>query len=206
MTAPRLARATPNRCLPHKIPINRLFLVLACAVVVTTAEAKQAPPAQVSEEINECVLAPDPQNDGDSFLVRLPDGRNATFRLYFVDAAEEHLSGKRATRQVRYFRITPGRLALLGKQARVFTERSLAQPFTVFTRWQSNFDEGRYFAFVQTADGKDLAELLVRSGLAIPRGERATTPYGRGVSVQVGRLRELERLAQRDCVGGWAQP
>ena len=88
----------------------------------------------------------------------------------------------------------------------MFTGRALGEPFTVFTHWHANFDEGRYFAFVQTSEGKDLAELLVRNGLAILRGDRAATPYGRGSLSQVRRLRELERLAQRERLGGWVQP
>ena len=182
------------------------LLVVVALLFVSAADARSSPSARRFERLDGCTLAPDPLNDGDSFVVRLPDGRLPTFRLYFVDAAEQHLSGKRSTRQTRYFRIRSSRLAAIGREATAFTARSLAEPFTVVTRWQSNFDEGRYFAFVQTSDGKDLAELLVRNGLAIPRGERTDTPYGRGSASQVRRLKELERLAQKDRAGGWGQP
>lgn len=150
-------------------------------------------------------MQPHDSTDGDSFLIRISDGRTATFRLYFVDAPEEHLSGTRSTRHARYFRIKPSRLVALGREARGFTARALAEPFTVYTRWQSNFDEGRYFAFVRTSDDKDLAELLVRSGLALPRGERTDSTYGRNSRSQHRRLKELERLAQADQVGGWVR-
>ena len=186
-----------------------LLLLIVTLVLVTAADAEGTRRSLLTgqfERFDGCVLNPNPLNDGDSFVVRFADERLATFRLYFVDAPEEHLSGKRSTRQARHFRVRPGRLTAVGREATAFSARALAEPFTVFTRWQSNFDERRYLAFVQTSDGKDLAELLVRNGLAIPSGERAPTPYGRGSSSQVRRLRELERLAQRDRVGGWAQP
>lgn len=35
-----------------------------------------------------CRLVENRRNDGDSFMVRLPDGREALFRLYFADAPE----------------------------------------------------------------------------------------------------------------------
>ena len=186
-------------------PLLLQWVVLLVLVSANIAEARPPPAPEQFEQVDGCVLAADALNDGDSFLVQLRDGRRATFRLYFVDAAEEHLSGNASTRQARYFRIKPGRLTALGREARAFTARALAEPFTLYTRWQSNFDEGRYFVFVQTADGKDLAELLVRHGLAILRGERTDTPYGRRSLSQVRRLKELERLAQADQVGGWAR-
>ena len=184
--------------------ITRLWIALVCLVAVNSCEGELPP--RLFERFDGCVLTPDPLNDGDSFVAQLPNGQSATFRLYFVDAAEEHLSGRRSTRQARYFRVTSGRVAALGREARAFTARALAEPFTIYTHWRANFDEGRYFAFIRTSDDKDLAELLVRHGLAIPRGERADTPYGRNSRSQHRRLKELERLAQADQVGGWAKP
>ena len=40
------------------------------------------------EEFTGCRLENHRQNDGDSFHVRLPDGRVEQFRLYYVDAPE----------------------------------------------------------------------------------------------------------------------
>ena len=42
-------------------------------------------PAKPFERFDDCVLEPDEWTDGDSFRVRLPDGRLETFRLYLVD-------------------------------------------------------------------------------------------------------------------------
>jgi hypothetical protein len=49
------------------------------------ASAQKPPSAKPFERLDGCVLAPDEWTDGDSFRVRLPDGRLETFRLYFVD-------------------------------------------------------------------------------------------------------------------------
>ena len=183
---------------PRSIAFCHCIALLA-VIAVHTAPARTLPPPELFDRFDGCLLVPDQLTDGDSFLARLPNGRNVMFRLYFVDAAEEHLSGKRSTRQARYFRITPGRLAALGREARAFTARALVEPFTLFTRWQSNFDEGRYFAFMRTFDDKDLAELLVRNGLAIPRGARAPTQYGRGSSSQVRRPRSWSGLRSENA-------
>ena len=190
-----------------RLMIFRQLFVLLVLISANTADARTPRLPEQLERFDGCVLTPDQLNDGDSFLVQLPDGRRSIFRLYFVDTAEEHLSGSQTARQATSFRIDRHRLGAIGRDAAALTAHALAKPFTVFTRWQSNFDEGRYLAFVRTADGKDLAELLVRKGLAIlGRGERTDSPYGRNSRSQFRRLKELERLAQADRVGGWAEP
>ena len=46
--------------------------------------------------------------------------------------------------------------------AQVLTAAALSKPFTIQTRWRPVFGPTpRYYAFVFTTDGKDLAELLV---------------------------------------------
>ena len=52
------------------------------------AIARKAPSSKPFERFDGCVLEPDEWTDGDSFRVRLPDGRLETFRLYFVDTTE----------------------------------------------------------------------------------------------------------------------
>jgi endonuclease YncB( thermonuclease family) len=41
--------------------------------------------------------------DGDSFRVRLRDGRLETFRLYFADTTKSRTRGKRSDEQAAYF-------------------------------------------------------------------------------------------------------
>ncbi|MGH9882290.1 MAG: hypothetical protein ACRD6N_12710 [Pyrinomonadaceae bacterium] len=60
-------------------------LALLLLVSVGGASAQKALPAKPFERFDGCVLAPDEWTDGDSFRVRLLDGRSETFRLYFVD-------------------------------------------------------------------------------------------------------------------------
>lgn len=67
----------------------------------------------------------------------------------------------------------------LGEVARAYTARALAQPFTIQTRWRPVFGPRRYYAFVYTANGSDLAELLVWNGLARIYGTHTPTPDGR---------------------------
>lgn len=81
----------------------RLALFLLVSVV---ASAQKAPSAKPFERFDGCVLEPDEWTDGDSFRVRLPDGRLETFRLYFVDTTESRSRGKRSDEQAAYFGLT----------------------------------------------------------------------------------------------------
>lgn len=190
--------------MPCSRPVLPHVWVFASLLVVSITEARRPPQLAAFERFDACVLTPDQRTDGDSFRVQLPDGRLETFRLYFVDTLETQLSGKRSRKQAHYFNLDRESAVALGHEAKAFTARALAEPFTVYTRWHALSGGTRYYAFVQTADGKDLAELLVRHGLARVRGRRSTTPYGRSRRIQFSRLRELERLAQAEQVGGWA--
>jgi hypothetical protein len=59
----------------------RLALILL--VSVAGALAQKAPPAKPFERFEGCVLEPDEWTDGDSFRVRLPDGRLKDVSLVF---------------------------------------------------------------------------------------------------------------------------
>jgi len=92
----------------------------------------------------------------------------------------------------------------VGRQAKVFTANALAQPFTIYTRWRSVFGPTRYYAIVITSGGRDLNELLVRSGLARIYGTRTTLPDGRDSHEYLGNLHALEneaKAAKRHPVG-----
>ena len=64
------------------------------------------------------MLEPDDWTDGDSFRVRLPDGRLETFRLYLVDTTESRSCGKRSDEQAAYFGLTRVDAIKLGKEER----------------------------------------------------------------------------------------
>ena len=69
-------------------------------------------------------------------------------------------------RSATYFGMMRAEAVELGKEAKAFTAAALQRPFTIQTRWRKVFGLTRYYACVFTADGNDLAELLVRNGLA----------------------------------------
>jgi endonuclease YncB( thermonuclease family) len=97
---------------------------------VVEASAQKAPPAKPSERFDGCVLEPDEWTDGDSFRVRLPDGRLETFRLYFVDTTESRSRGNRSDEQAAYFGLTREQAVKLGQTAKAFTAAALQRPFT----------------------------------------------------------------------------
>jgi endonuclease YncB( thermonuclease family) len=174
--------------------------VLLLLVGVVEAPAQKAPSAKPFERFDGCVLTPDEWTDGDSFRVRLPDGRLETFRLYFVDTTESRSRGKRSD---DYFGLTRAEAIKLGEEAKASTAAALQRPFTIQTRWRRVFGPTRYYACVFTADGNDLAELLVRNGLARIYGTRTPLPDGRDSRSSLATLRDLEQQAKSAELGGW---
>ena len=188
----------------NQLPVLRacglFWLVLGIHGIVV---AQTAPQAKPFERFEGCVLEPDEWTDGDSFRVRLPDGRLETFRLYFVDTTESRLHSSRSDEQAAYFGITKPEAVQLGERAKDFSAAALAKPFTIYTRWRPVFGPSRYYAIVLTADGRDLNELLVRAGLARIYGTRTPLPDGRDSRVYLTRLRTLEAEAKLAKRGAW---
>ena len=164
---------------------------------------KKLPPQKPFERFDGCVLEPDEWTDGDSFRVRLPGGRLETFRLYFVDTTESRSRGKRSDEQAAYFGLTRPGAVKLGEEAKAFTTAAPKRPFTIQTRWRPVFGSPRYYAFVFTADGSDLAELLVKNGLARIYGTRTPLPDGRNSRTYLATLADLEQQAKSAGLGGW---
>src|SRR4051812_22562128 len=156
------------------------------------SSAQTAPHAKPFERFDGCVVEPDEWTDGDSFRVRLPDGRLETFRLYFVDTTESRSMSNRSDEQAAYFGISRDAAIELGKAAKALTARALSRPFTIYTRWRSVFGPRRHYAFVITADENDLAEMLVRHGLARIYGTRTRLPDGRNSRSYREYLTQLE--------------
>ncbi len=180
-----------------------IIAAIALLVSVVGASAQKAPSAKPFERFDGCVLAPDEWTNGDSFRVPLLDGRLETFRLYFVDTTESRTRGKRSDEQAAYFGLTRADAVKLGKEAKAFTAAALQRPFTIQTRWRPVFGSPRYYAFVFTADGNDLAELLVRNGLARIYGTRTPLPDGRDSRTYLATLAGLEQQAKSAGLGGW---
>ena len=143
---------------------------------------------------------------GDSFRVR--SGTNEfRLRLYFVDTPETNLIYPERTRQQsEYFGVTLDESMKAGRQARDLTRDTLREPFVVWTRWAigaGRSKEPRYYGLVQVGTN-GLAEVLVRNGLAQPKGLRPNLPTGEKATAYVDRLLTLEAEAKKQRAGLWA--
>ena len=157
-------------------------------------------------------LINNPANDGDSFLVEA-NGKSFRVRLYFVDCPETSVSSEsdaqRVREQTRYFGLSQAaRTIHFGNEAKTFVERILAKPFTVHTAFASALGrsaKGRVYGFITTADGNDLASLLVKNGFARTHGIGRKTPDGVSRDEMIERLRDLEISAISKRIGIWSE-
>jgi competence ComEA-like helix-hairpin-helix protein len=164
------------------------------------------------QKFDGCRLVGSAANDGDSFIAQTTN-RQIHVRLYFVDCPETFVStdaeAKRVREQARHFGVPDAaRVVKYGAEAKAFTEKALEKPFTVHTAFASAMGRsagGRVYAFVTTADGKDLASLLVENGLARAFGARRQTPDGTSSEQMQQRLADLEAQAMLKRAGIWAE-
>jgi len=151
-------------------------------------------------------------NDGDSFLVEA-NGKSFHVRLYFVDCPETLIASKsdarRVREQARYFGLSSAtRIIHFGNEAKTFVERILTKPFTVHTAFASALGrsaKGRIYGFIITADGDDLASLLVKNGFARTHGIGRETPNGIPRDEMVERLHDIETSAMLKRIGIWSE-
>mgnify|MGYP001576611961 FL=1 len=157
-------------------------------------------------------LVKNPANDGDSFLVKANE-KSFHVRLYFVDCPETSISFKsdaqRVREQTRYFGlISAERTIHFGNEAKIFVERILAKPFTLYTDFASALGrspKGRMYGFIITADGNDLASLLVKNGFARTHGVGRKTPAGTSRDEMFEILRDMEISAILKHIGIWSE-
>lgn len=163
------------------------------------------------EKIEGCTLVQEGYRDGDSFLVRIAPRTFRVFRLYFVDACEDSADSRypeRLAEQAAYFGITPARAAKLGDEAAEFSAQALAKPFTVFVCGQKapgSSSRQRYYAMIETAEGKWLSSSLVENGLARIYGKRITLPDGTDSRQYRETLEGLEARVKVGKNGGWGE-
>ena len=149
-------------------------------------------------------------------MVKLPDGKKAEFRLYFVDTPESafksYAGGDTNHQRIREQAadlggITPEQAVEIGKKGKAFTLGLLAsRPFDIYTRWDSPFNDNRFHAFVEVKyEGKSrwLHEILVEKGLARIHTKGADLPDGTSSARHKARLKELESTAKRSQAGAW---
>jgi endonuclease YncB( thermonuclease family) len=155
-----------------------------------------------------CKLVDAAWADGDSFPVRFPDGSEHTIRLYGADCLEANVNdttdARRLRAQRRYFGISDygdsprSSIELaksVGVEAKTQVRQILEQPFTVHTAFADGGGSGhykRFYAFVATATGEDLATLLVERGLA----EDAVTCFDNAIRLGYRSAGVLEEKAR----------
>jgi endonuclease YncB( thermonuclease family) len=149
-------------------------------------------------------------HDGDSFRVSFSN-REMTVRLYFVDCPETSVShatdARRVRTQKRYFGLSSARDTILyGRKATEFTANQLKKPFTLYTSFAAAMGRsrgGRYYGFIETADGQDLGYLLVANGYARAYGVSRSDPHGVNHNEVAARLHDAESLAMLERKGVW---
>ena len=176
-----------------------MLLIFACCEAVAADRKEWV-------KLTGCQYMAQDYNDGDSFGVNCGTDEYI-FRLYFVDAPETNLRYAERTReQSEYFGVTLDETMKAGVKAKEAVRDILEKPFVVWTRWATAAGRSkklRYYAFIEI-NGKGLAELLVSKGLARPKGVVANLPTGEKSKVYVERLHALEREAQQQRIGIWA--
>jgi endonuclease YncB( thermonuclease family) len=171
------------------------------------------------QSISGVTYTPTEWSDGDSFQVKFPDGKQVTVRLYGADCMEWHVTDESDARRLRaqrnYFGISDyqdsaqASIQLAkdqGEAAALALDALLAQPFTVHTSFADGRGDARYqrvYAFIETADGKDLATELVKMGLARAFGVYRSTPTGGSRDDYIELLKDTELVAARTGAGIW---
>ena len=194
-----MLKASPG----FRIKISSLCSLFYAVVLTAFAEDLQ--------EIGPCTLVATEWADGDSFLVRLPDGQEKVFRLYYVDCIEQSVSDtsdkRRLREQSRYFGVSEYQIAVAhGKKATKFTGEVLNKPFVLFTAYAGAGGRSaklRYYAFVKTSEGRDLGHLLIENGLARAVGTGRETPTGISRDEWDAYLKDLELGAAIRGKGIW---
>jgi len=172
------------------------------------------------QRIEQARLIPTDWADGDSFRIEAPDGEQLTLRLYGADCIEWHLAdetdARRLRAQRRYFGVSawgggPQTSIQLATEHGALAGQAIAelldQPFTVYTTFADGRGDARYkrvYAFVETADGRDLSTELVRRGLARAYGVSRATADGSSRDDYREQLKDAELVAAQAGAGIWA--
>ena len=200
-----------------KFPKWLLFMAVFFASGLSLASAK----AQALTTWEQCTLIPAEWADGDSFQIKTPKGESHTIRLYGADCIEWHVSdesdARRLRAQRRYFGISESGGSPLasiqaakniGELAAKEVTSALKRPFQVHTAFADARGDGKFkriYAFVTTSEGEDLAESLIRLGLARAFGVYRETPTGKSANNYRAFLQDVELQAAKRGVGVWAK-
>ena len=180
-------------------------LLISCCLVTALQAAEL-------ERIENATLIEAGLNDGDSFKVRA-DGKVLHLRLYYVDcletAAGTDAELERIREQQYHFGLEdPVAVVRFGKQATEYAKRVLSKPFTIHTSYAfapGRSATGRYYAFIETHDGRDLAHLLVEQGLARIHGKTRPAPDGTPSQTVLKELQDMRSVAMLNRAGIWGE-
>jgi competence ComEA-like helix-hairpin-helix protein len=168
---------------------------------------------QELQKFENCRLAEADWADGDSFPVKLPDGKEIVLRLYYVDCNEVAAATETDQRRVRdqssYFGIDDHQVTLeFGRRAADEVKKLLTKPFTVHTAFATapgRSAKPRTYGFITLSDGRDLGEVLVGEGLARSYGVRRNTPSGLNTEAAEAKMDDLELGAAIARRGIWSK-
>jgi len=139
------------------------------------------------------------------------DGRELHLRLYYVDCPETTYNStpvlERIREQQRHFGLEdPHDVVRYGEQAAEYVRLALSQPFTIHTSYAQAPGRSalvRYYAFVETHDGRDLGHLLIEQGLARIHGKTRPAPDGTPSHTVIEELQDLRTIALLNRAGIW---
>ena len=182
---------------------SALFLSCFVATALSAAEL---------ETIENATLIEAGLNDGDSFKVKA-DGKELHLRLYYVDCLETTAGTDAELERIReqqyHFGLEdPGTVVRFGKQAAEYVKRVLSRPFTIHTGYAfapGRSATGRYYAFIETYDGRDLGHLLVEQGLARIHGKTRPAPDGTPSETVIEELQDMRWVAMLNRAGIWGK-
>ena len=168
---------------------------------------------QELQKFENCRLVEAGWADGDSFPVKLPNGKEIVLRLYYVDcneiAAATETDQRRVRDQSSYFGIDDHRITLeFGRRGADEVKKLLSKPFTVQTAFATapgRSAKPRTYGFITLSDGRDLGEVLVAEGLARSYGVRRNTPGGLNAEAAEAKMDDLELGAAIARRGIWAK-
>lgn len=178
-----------------------LFLTGCVAVPIAASELTT---------IKNATLIEADMNDGDSFMVNAGD-RKLYLRLYYVDCPETSYNSNPELERIREQQLhfgleQPRDVVRFGEQAAEYVKQALSQPFTIHTSYANaprRSASNRYYAFIETRDGRDLGYLLVERGLARIHGKTRPSPNGKPSHTVLEELQDLRTAALLNRAGIW---
>ena len=183
---------------------------LACSLLIALVWMPGSLTAADLTTLENAVLIDADMNDGDSFRVSV-GGRELHLRLYYVDCLETTYASEAELERIRdqqqHFGLEdPHDVVRFGERAAEYVRQVLASPFSIHTSYAwapGRSATGRYYAFVETHEGEDLAHLLVREGLARVYGKTRPAPDGKSSRQVLEVLEDMRALAMLNRTGIW---